>query len=174
MCLCCHQPGHKASVCPGERPVRSTCGHQHDQVPEGSSGQKSKHCAQCKPDGHLTMDSTSSPRALFLLKRPKSTQPPLGNADHAAPRDVDHAAARAAGRRPRTTSENLLHIPQTERTPIPRATRKRIVKPAACACTTPTSRTRTWPDVAPQHPSTNNCPAYRGNMKKNKICMKRT
>ncbi|KAG0429702.1 hypothetical protein HPB47_023368 [Ixodes persulcatus] len=68
VCVRCHQPGHKANVCPAERPLCSTCGHQHDQAPEDCPNEESKYCVRCRRDGHVATDSACPAREKFSQK----------------------------------------------------------------------------------------------------------
>ncbi|CAN7950056.1 unnamed protein product, partial [Ixodes pacificus] len=52
VCQRCHKPGHKAAVCPAEKPVCANCGKQHDQAPEQCPQADDKFCVRCNDSGH--------------------------------------------------------------------------------------------------------------------------
>ncbi|CAN7979301.1 unnamed protein product, partial [Ixodes persulcatus] len=51
-CQRCHKPGHKAAVCPAEKPVCANCGKQQDQAPEQCPHADNKFCVRCNDSGH--------------------------------------------------------------------------------------------------------------------------
>ncbi|KAG0442308.1 hypothetical protein HPB47_015739 [Ixodes persulcatus] len=64
----CHKPGHKAAVCPAEKPVCANCGKQQDQAPEQCPHADEKFCVRCNDSGHVATDASSPARAQFAQK----------------------------------------------------------------------------------------------------------
>lgn len=70
VCPRCHNPGHKACVCPAENPVCSTCGrstHSPDDCPDGER----KYCVRCRQDGHMATEPTCPAHVAFEQKANK-------------------------------------------------------------------------------------------------------
>ncbi|KAG0413452.1 hypothetical protein HPB47_009399 [Ixodes persulcatus] len=64
----CHKPGHKAAVCPAEKPVCANCGKQQDQAPEQCPHADENFCVRCNDSGHVATDASSPARAQFGQK----------------------------------------------------------------------------------------------------------
>ncbi|KAG0414397.1 hypothetical protein HPB47_008446 [Ixodes persulcatus] len=68
VCQRCHKPGHKAAVCPAEKPVCANCGKRHDQAPEQCPHADDKFCVRCNDSGHVATDASCPARAQFAQK----------------------------------------------------------------------------------------------------------
>lgn len=70
VCSRCHNPGHKACVCPAENPVCSTCGRSEHSPSDCPNGER-KYCVLCRQDGHMAIEPTCPAHVAFEEKANK-------------------------------------------------------------------------------------------------------
>ncbi|KAH9382381.1 hypothetical protein HPB48_012076 [Haemaphysalis longicornis] len=70
VCSRCHNPGHKACVCPAKNPVCSTCGRSEHSPSDCPNGER-KYCVLCRQDGHMAIEPTCPAHVAFEEKANK-------------------------------------------------------------------------------------------------------